>query len=203
VTRPPTAVVFDIGGVLEDNPRTGWQRRWARRLAIEPAAFTARLEAIWGPGSTGESTLEAIERDTAAAFALDSPTLAELMDDAWEEYIGTLNTEMAAFLVHLRPRFRTALLSNSFVGAREREQAAFGLEDMCEFIVYSHEVGLLKPDPRIYALACNRLGVVAEEVVFVDDVAANVDGARSAGLRAILFSDAGATIRELARIGVV
>lgn len=71
---------------------------------------------------------------------------------------GTLNAELAAYFGSLRPRLQTAILSNSFVGAREREQAAYGFANLCDFIVYSHEVGIAKPDPRIYQLVCGRAG---------------------------------------------
>lgn len=87
----------------------------------------------------------------------------------------------------LRPRLRTGIISNSLVGAREREQAAYGFEDMCDVIVYSHEVGLAKPDPRIYELACAQLGVAAENTIFVDDGEASVAGARAVGMHAIQF----------------
>ena len=50
---PIRAVVFDIGGVLEVNPRTGWPARWAQRLGLDAAAFVTRLDDIWGPGATG------------------------------------------------------------------------------------------------------------------------------------------------------
>jgi HAD superfamily hydrolase (TIGR01509 family) len=54
-------------------------------------------------------------------------------------------------------------------------------------ILISAEVGLAKPDPRIYRLAAERLGVRPDEAVFVDDFAANVEGARAVGMRAIHF----------------
>ena len=79
------------------------------------------------------------------------------MDDAWAEYLGMLNHELAAYFAGLRLRYRTGILSNSVVGAREREQALYGFEDMCDTIVYSHEVGWRKPDPRIYWAVCDRL----------------------------------------------
>jgi hypothetical protein len=50
-------------------------------------------------------------------------------------------------------------VSNSFVGARDREQA-YGFEGLVNEIIYSHETGLLKPDPRIFAMICERLEVV-------------------------------------------
>lgn len=92
---------------------------------------------------------------------------------------------------------RTGILSNSFVGAREREQARYGFEDMCDVIVYSHEVGWLKPDPRIYHAVCDALGCDPEESVLVDDVPANVDGAHAVGMHGVLFADTRQAIADL------
>ena len=119
------------------------------------------------------------------------------MSDVWAEYVGTLNQELADHFGSLRPRYKTGLLSNSFVGAREREQAAYGFESLCDVIVYSHEVGYLKPDPRIYWAACERLGVSPETTVLLDDVQINVDGARAVGMRAITFTDNRQAIADL------
>lgn len=140
-----------------------------------------RLDLIWGPGSTGAATLDQITKQTAEALDLDEATLAALMSDAWTEYLGTVNEELASYFASLRPRYRTGILSNSFVGAREREQAAYSFEDMCDAVVYSHEEGYLKPDPRIYRVVCERLGVPSEDTVLLDDVQANVDGAGLSG----------------------
>jgi epoxide hydrolase-like predicted phosphatase len=194
---PIRAVVFDIGGVLEVNPSTGWPARWATRLQLEAHEFGRRLEDIWCLGSIGALTLEDIERRTADVLGLDRTTLAALMRDVWAEYVGTLNRELAEYFGRLRPRYKTAILSNSFVGAREREQAAYGFEDMCDVIVYSHEVGCLKPDPRIYHLVCDRLGVPPQEAILLDDVQANVDGAHAVGMSAITFTTNRQAIADL------
>lgn len=191
------AVVFDIGDVLELNPRTGWLERWATRLRMNVVEFEQRLGEIWDPGSVGGSTLEQVERETAVAFNLDDSALTELMDDAWAEYVGTLNDELADYFARLRPAYKTAILSNSFVGAREREQEAHRLGDICDIIVYSHEEGYLKPDPRIYRIACGRLDVAPESAVLLDDVEANVAGARAFGMNAIIFRNNAQAISDL------
>ena len=191
------AVIFDIGGVLEVNPRTGWAKRWAARLSMDAADFERRLDAIWSPGSIGATGLEAIERQTATAFGLDQAALQALMTDAWSEYVGSLNRDLTAYFTGLRPRYKTGILSNSFVGAREREQAAYGFADICDALVYSHEEGCLKPDPRIYRIVCARLEVAPEAAVFLDDVPANVDGARAVGMAGITFSTNAQAISEL------
>jgi putative hydrolase of the HAD superfamily len=186
---PIQAVIFDIGGVLELTPSTGWPRHWASRLGADPTELERRLDRIWRPGAVGAVSLETIERETAAALGLDHVALRELMDDAWRDYLGTLNGALAECFAGLRPRYKTGILSNSFVGAREREQAMYGFGDMCDDIVYSHEVGRLKPEPEIYALACERLDVRPEDAILLDDVQVNVDGARQVGMRAIRFID--------------
>lgn len=91
-------------------------------------------------------------------------------------------------------------MSNSFVGAREREQATYGFEDLVDEIIYSHECGMSKPDPRIYALACERLRAEPAQMVFLDDYGPCVAGAREAGIHAVLFRDNVQAIREIERL---
>jgi putative hydrolase of the HAD superfamily len=119
------------------------------------------------------------------------------MADLWREYLGTANAEMIEYARQLRPRYRTGILSNSFVGAREREQTAYGFEDLVDEIVYSHEAGMGKPDPRIYALACARLDVQPREMVFLDDADRCVAGAREAGIHAVRYRDNAQAITEI------
>jgi putative hydrolase of the HAD superfamily len=115
----------------------------------------------------------------------------------WEEYVGHLNGELARYFAAPRPRYRTGILSNSFVGAREREQRLYGFEDMCDVVVYSHEEGMKKPDIRIYEIVCRRLGVAPRETVFVDDTPACVEGAARAGMHAIQFVSNARALAEL------
>jgi HAD superfamily hydrolase (TIGR01509 family) len=191
------AVLFDIGGVLEINPPTGWPQRWARRLGITPDELGARLGPIWAPGSVGGLTLAEVEQAVAAELDLDAATCQELMEDVWVEYVGRLNHELAVYFTGLRPSYRTGIVSNSMVGAREREQAAHGLADLCETIVYSHEVGCAKPDPEIYRIACERLEVAPQQAVLLDDVDGNAAGAEAVGLHAVVFRSNRQAIAEL------
>ena len=61
------------------------------------------------------------------------------------------------------------------------------MEDICDLIVYSHEEGYLKPDPQTYRIACDRLDLAPESAVLLDDVEANIAGARAFGMNAIIF----------------
>jgi epoxide hydrolase-like predicted phosphatase len=191
------AVVFDIGGVLEITPRLGVSERWESRLGLAPGELDERMADAWAGGSIGTFT----ERDVAEALTerlgLSAPQREEFLADLWREYLGSANTELIGYARGLRPRYRTGIVSNSFVGAREREQAAYGFEDLVDVIVYSHECGLSKPDPAIYALACERLRVEPAQMVFVDDHEPWAAGARQAGIHAVLHRDNAQTISEI------
>ncbi|HEX4699539.1 MAG TPA: HAD-IA family hydrolase [Actinomycetes bacterium] len=100
----------------------------------------------------------------------------------------------------LHGRVRLAILSNSGPGAREVERERFDFAALFDPIVYSHEVGLLKPDARVYALTAHRLGLPPPALVHVDDLVANIDGARAAGLQAVLHTDTARTVAEVERL---
>jgi putative hydrolase of the HAD superfamily len=194
------AVIFDIGGVLELTPPTRWQERWLTTLGLARRELEARLDPIFRGGSIGASTLSEVEESVASALTVGEIDVRNFMDDLWREYLGSLNRPLVDYFARLRPAYRTGILSNSFVGARERERALYGFEQMCDVVVYSHEEGYLKPDSRIYRLACDRLGVTPERCVFLDDTEVCVDGARAVGMCAIRFTGIAQTMRELDRL---
>jgi epoxide hydrolase-like predicted phosphatase len=191
------AVVFDIGGVLEITPDLGVHQRWETRLGLPAGELHARMSDVWQGGSVGTITLDDVHEALRARLGLDDDKLAHYMTDLWREYLGTANTELIEYARRLRPAYRTGIVSNSFVGAREREQAAYGFEDLVEEIVYSHEAGFSKPDPRIYVLICARLDVPPGEMIFLDDTDACVAGARDAGLHAVRYQDNAQAIAEI------
>jgi epoxide hydrolase-like predicted phosphatase len=191
------AVVFDIGGVLEITPDLGWGPAWESRLGLAPGELGERMADAWRGGSIGTVTEAEVHQAARDGLGLDERQLGEFMADLWREYLGTANTELIEYARRLRPRYRTGILSNSFVGAREREQAAYGFEDLVDELVYSHECGLSKPDPRTYALVCSRLEVEPAQTVFLDDHGPNVEGARRAGLHAVLYRDNAQAISDI------
>jgi len=191
------AVVFDIGGVLEITPDLGVTAAWESRLGLAPGELDERMRDAWRGGSIGTISEAQVHQAVTERLGLGEQQLAEFMADIWREYLGTANTELIEYARQLRPRYRTGILSNSFVGAREREQAAYGFEDLVGDIIYSHECGMSKPDPGIYALTCSRLGVEPAQAAFLDDSQACVEGARQAGIHAVLYRDNAQAIRDI------
>jgi epoxide hydrolase-like predicted phosphatase len=191
------AIVFDIGGVLESTRDLGVAGTWESRLGLAPGEVNKRMEDAWVGGSIGTISEADVHRAATERLGLDERQLAEFLADLWREYLGTANTELIQYARSLRPRYRTGILSNSFVGAREREQAAYGFEDLVDEIIYSHESGMSKPDPAIYALACARLAVEPAQMVFLDDYEPCVEGARQAGIHAVLYRGNDQAIRDI------
>jgi len=87
-------------------------------------------------------------------------------------------------LTLLRLRFRLAALSNSNELHWERNMNELGLTNMFEVAISSHQVGLYKPDPKIYMFALDQLGVSPDSVMYFDDVPAYVTAASALGIRA-------------------
>jgi epoxide hydrolase-like predicted phosphatase len=208
------AVVSDIGGVFELEPlgRDPTARfpemiaDWEMRLQLPPGALHARRKAMNqyfdASGKDGElGTLSQAEWQAGLRqfIGLTPAQLEAFVEDFWNTYLGDPNPELVAYFSVLRPRYRTALLSNSFDGAREREQDCYRFAELVDFIISSHEVGLAKPDPRIYALTSQRVGVQPQEIVFLDDAERNVTAAAASGFHAILYQNNAQAIAEIDR----
>ncbi|WP_197725445.1 HAD family phosphatase [Actinoplanes sp. OR16] len=188
------AVVFDVGGVLALVEPMDFDARWEAKLGLERGTIGAAMADVWEAGAIGGVTEAEVHQALSERLGLDAE---EVMADMWEQYLGRPNTALIAFVRGLRPACRTGILSNSFVGAREREQQRYGLSDLVDEVIYSHEEGMNKPDPRLWELTCRRLGSAPDETVFVDDSPALVRSARAYGMHAVLFQDTAQTIREV------
>jgi len=199
------AIILDIGGVLEVSPDgkepahsfSSVLERWDDRLVGAPGDLATYLAETRTPGSVGDITTQEWHAGLSRLTGGDEPALAALLDDLWAVYLGVLNEELAGWFRGLRPRYRTALLSNSYIGAREREETRYGYSEMTELIVYSHEEGMEKPDRRIYERTCERLALAPEQTVFLDDVDSYVEGARAVGMHAVLYRDNASAIAEI------
>jgi putative hydrolase of the HAD superfamily len=201
----PDGLILDYGNVLTHAQDQTWMDGTARRLGADAAAFRA---AYWHHRHAYDADLTAAEywgRVVAAsrrgAGALDAADLAWLIEAdiaSWSVY----RDEVWALAAEFRGAGgHTAFLSNSGpeVMARVREHRL--LEARFDAVVISCEVGLSKPDPRIYRLCLDRLGLAAPATLFVDDRADNVEAAARVGLRTLQFEgpDALERLRALIR----
>lgn len=85
--------------------------------------------------------------------------------------------------------YKIGLLSNIGTGWIRDQFLAPEEQQLFDDMILSYEVGLIKPDPRIYHLACERLGVEPDEAVMVDDIERYTEAAKAEGLNAIVYND--------------
>jgi putative hydrolase of the HAD superfamily len=132
------------------------------------------------------------------ALNLDQEQFSTVAAEFWSGDV--LDAALVDYLRSLRPRYRTALLSNAWDDLRHWLNHEFHIADAFDEMVFSAEVGIAKPEARIYHLALERLGVAPGEAVFVDDFPENVTVAQELGMQAILFRDSVQVRAELDQV---
>jgi epoxide hydrolase-like predicted phosphatase len=191
------AVAFDIGGVLERvEPYEVFIDRWRRTLELSEADLSAALASVDRTDVIGTGVLSEPEilQVYTAALGLTTEQSDDFIADLWNWYCGELDEELTSFARALRPKYRTGLLSNSMHGARRVEEERFRFSEMFDVIIYSHEIGIVKPDRRAYGVLLGRLDVTPDELIFIDDKQANVDAASRLGIHGLLHTDTAGSI---------
>jgi epoxide hydrolase-like predicted phosphatase len=197
---PIRAVIFDLGGVLvrtEDRlPRT----RLADRLGL---TYDQLSSLVFDSESARQATLGQLPTNShweavRQALHLSEQEFSRAQQDFWGG--DALDEELVAYIRGLRPQYRTALLSNAWDNLRKVLEQEYRILDAFDQVIISAEVGLAKPEERIYRLAVKRLGVPLEETVFVDDFAVNLEGAQAAGLQIIHFRSRQQAVAELEKL---
>lgn len=196
------AIIFDVGGVLlrtfDQSPR----QRWEERLGLNPGdaemlVFNSERGRM---AQRGEIAEEAHWQWVGSALNLSAAELVAFRRDFWAG--DRLDSQLVQTIRQLRPHYQTGIISNAFDGLRHILHTKYPIADAFDHIVVSAEEGMMKPDAGIFALSLTRLGRAAHEAVFIDDMPANVAGARAAGLFAIHFTPGTDLVTELTNLGV-
>lgn len=194
-------VIFDLGNVLlpfdwgiarkRMCERTGCSRRELEDYVVT----TPFLEQLEVGQLTAKQFFEIVARDLR--FTGEQAEFDELWSD-----IFTIDDAMVGLTQMLKGSYRRFILSNTSPQHIEFVFAKYPVLQDFDGHILSYEVGLMKPDRRIYELALQRFGIIAERAVFIDDLPANVAGAREIGLAAIQHKSFQNTRRELTRLGI-
>ena len=200
------AVVFDIGGVVQDSPLHAIARYERERglpaNAINRVVVAAGEEGAWARLERGELTVQTFcgpfEADCRArGIAIDGRLLMARIAEA-----SVPRPLMLEAIRRLRAAgLRVAALTNNWVAetpaAAASETAKSRLAAHFDVFVESAVIGLRKPDPRIYALVCDKLGVEPARVAFLDDIGRNLKPARELGMATIKVDGPEQALREL------
>jgi len=196
------AIVFDFGNVLGyfDHGKTLRKLAEHTDLSVKQMRelfYAAHLEEAFEAGQmSGQAFLEELHKLGRLRCT------PEFTAEAWGD-IFTPNEEVCALVPRLKPGYKLLLGSNTnalhsrvFLKQFEEVLAHF------DTVVLSHEIGVRKPKPGFFE-HCRRLaGCAAAECVFIDDLPANVAGARELGWHGIVFTGVADLKRELDRFGI-
>ena len=165
----------------------------AVRAGVEPATFAAAVRP-WGSAVVdGRATIGGALEEVLWGWGRDRGQAAPLVaaDRALLRKLAVVPVDTVPFLMRLRERaVPTAFVSNCADNTRPLLDA-LGLSNLVDELVLSCEVGAAKPEPRIYRIALERLGVGADETVFVDDQQAYCDAAAALGIQAVRIDRCG------------
>jgi len=190
------------------NPLPEFMTEWVKADGIDPDRFSELMRRWLGPGAdrnpvhdleTGRISAAEFERLLAAELlerTTAQPGPADRAAGMLTRMFSGMRVERSMMEVVRTVRaagVRTGLLSNSWGLDYERD----GWDTLFDAVVISSEVGLRKPDPAIYALAAERLGLPPDQIVFVDDLRPNVRAAAAAGMVGVQHVDLETTVSEL------
>jgi len=201
-----SAVLWDFGGVILSSPFEAFSRyELANGL---PADFirgvnaTNPLDNAWA--RLERSDISALDFD--AAFAADSEALGHRIPgaDVLALLAGEVRPEMVAALDTVKAAgYRIACLTNNVSGehaSAERTDTIAGIMARFDAIIESSKVGVRKPEPRFYEIACETLDVAPSACVFLDDLGINLKPAAAMGMTTIKVLNAQQALTELSGI---
>jgi len=206
------AVIFDLGGVVLPSPFAAF-REYEQANGL-PHRFVSEIivrggeHGAWSRFERGELAIDdfavAFEAECAAGGA--TVVVADLFGSMTGGEATPIPEMVTAIGIIRAHGLRTAALTNNWADADGESHVtgesplAGALAGLFDTIVESSRVGLNKPDPRIYQLVCDRLGVTPPESVFLDDLGANLKSARAMGMTTIKVDDPAAAVAELGSV---
>lgn len=191
------AIIFDMGGVLIQTKDRTPRRTWEARLGLKEGELSTVVfgSTIAARAMIGQADEASVWQDVARRLNLNDAELQKLIADFWS--CDDQDRDLVRFAQALRSRFTTAILSNAFLGARQSVSEHFQFDTLFDPMIISAEVGLAKPDARIFHLTAERVGVDPRAAIFIDDVLENVAAARAVGMCGVHFFNTAQAIAEV------
>lgn len=211
--RPVEAVIFDFGGVFTTSPVenfTAFEKAHGLPDRFIGDVIKANHHAnAWARFERAEISLDEFDRQfaeetRAAGHEIDGADLVALL-------ALKVRPEMVSALVAVKAAgFKTGCITNNLpdmnadaiLAPGEDRRTVAAIFGMFDHVIESSKAGVRKPEPRIYAMMCEALGVAPEACIFVDDLGINLKPAKAMGMRTIKapLGDISPAIRELEAI---
>ena len=199
------AVIWDFGGVFTSSPFEAFARYEAERGI--PVGTIRRINSTnheanaWAQFEQSRVDIDGFDRLFAAEAAALGHTIPG--KDVLPLLAGDFRPEMIEALRRIKTRFKTGCITNNMphnaAGGTAAGRSLYAREimELFDVVIESAKIGIRKPDPRIYAMMCEQLGVEPPACVFLDDLGGNLKPARAMGMTTIKVESAGQAIAEL------
>lgn len=190
------AIYFDFGGVIMRTEYQAPRQHLAERLNME---YDDLVRLVFDSetsrkASVGAATVEAHWASVMKKLRLPASEAGAIREEFFAGDV--LDRNLINFIRSLRGRYKTGMISNAWNDLRgfiEKEK----FDDAFDAMIISAEVGVVKPDARIFQVALEQLQVQAEDAMFVDDFVENVDGCEEVGMTGFHFIDPEKDIQRL------
>lgn len=181
------AILLDVGGVLWHPLETPLSVNWAAKCGLSPKEFDELVyNSAWGSQALlGNITGEEMWKKIGTRLGLSSMERVQCEEEYWA---GIWDTEFLGYCQALKSRYKLGILSDAETTAREKAKPWIN-ESLFDVIVFSSEVGVRKPDPKIFQRALEQFGVDPSEALFIDDREKNVTGANALGIHTIHYKN--------------
>ena len=193
------AVIFDFGRVIwhwdEIKPQIGH----AKKHGVEEIALMDEMKKYFKLAVQGSyAGLHDYFEQEKPATPFNAGDLQSLLDDM--DQTTWVDEKMMDYIIWLKKNYKIGLLSNFTSDLQQLLTDELNLHHDFDEVINSYDVRMVKPDGAIYELMLTRLGVKAEEAIFVDDLQRNVDGAEAVGIKGIVHKDFESTKTELDKL---
>lgn len=183
------AIVFDIGGVLLRTDDRSARQKLEAQYGLAPGGADRLVfdSQVAKESTIGEASQDSIWDNVGKVLDLSEEELNDFQLTFWAN--DHVDQELVEFLRECRKDYITALLSNAWVDARKTFAEIYGLVEgqTVDYILYSSELGVAKPDPQIYHILAEKIKSEFNEIIFVDDFIENVEAAQKLGIHAYHF----------------
>ena len=193
------AVFFDLGGVILRTEYQAPRQHLAESFGMD---YDDIDKVVFGGGANGSAARASIGEITEEEHWLNVMKILKQPVSEYERirdefFAGdVIDYEIVEFLRSIKPKYKTGLISNAWSGLRDyivRER----FEDAFDHMIISAEVGVAKPDPKIYHIALEQLQVKPKEAVFVDDFHENIEACEKVGMKGIHFKSPDLILQQL------
>lgn len=184
------AIIFDLFGVIHVDP----YQRWLNKHGFK------REGAFYDASRMADLNLSTMEEFFETLHKLSNESVESIRDNFYEDKFA--DESLTSLIKRLKGNYKIGLLTNSRSDYSRSILDSHNLTSLFDEIIISSEVGVIKPDRKIFELTLQKMNISADQTIFIDDNQSNVEAASALGIKSIWYKDLATLKEELAKLGI-